>query len=129
MDRDGRVVGSHGGSHLFTIGQRKRIRITDPRPYFVTDIDSAQNVVTIGREEDLLREEMTVRRFNWLLNPRLGTAAVKIRSRHAKTPAEILSIEGDTVRVRFLSPQKAVTPGQAAVFYDGGDVIGGGWIE
>ena len=129
VDREGKKVGSHAGSHLFTIGQRKRIRITNEKPYFVTDIDAKRNEVKIGSESELYADEMTVRRVNWQLNPQLGRIEVKIRSRHEKTGAEIISIEKDTVKVRFEIPQKAVTPGQAAVFYQQDAVIGGGWIS
>ncbi len=126
---DGEVMGEHEGSHEFTIGQRKRIRVTDAQPYFVTAIDAEKNVVTIGREDELLTGEMSVRNVNWLLNPRCGKLLVKIRSRHDKTEAEIIDISASNVQVRFKAPQKAVTPGQAAVFYDGDRVLGGGWIQ
>ncbi len=125
----GEVIGTHQGSHEFTIGQRKRIKITNDDPYFVTAIDPTTNRVTIGPEADLLKGEMTVGRVNWLLNPHLGEITVKIRSRHSKTEAKITSIEKQDVHIKFQSPQKAVTPGQAAVFYDGPRVIGGGWIK
>jgi len=72
---------------------------------------------------------MRVRRVNWLLNARTGPIEVKIRSRHEKTPAEIVVADSSNVTVRFKIRQKAVTPGQAAVFYDGDRVLGGGWIE
>lgn len=129
VNAEGKKMGEHDGSHLFTIGQRKRIKITNVNPYFVTNIDADNNAVTIGSEKDLMKQEMKVRRVNWQLNPREGHVMVKIRSKHEKTPAEIVSIEGENVRVRFDENQKAVTPGQAAVFYDGEKVLGGGWIE
>ena len=125
----GEVIGTHEGSHLFTIGQRKGIRITNPTPYFVTEIDSAKNRVTVGPEEQLLKKTMVVRQVNWLLNPRLGLVDVKIRSRHGKWAAEITGIGDDEAEIQFKSPQKAVTPGQAAVFYENDRVIGGGWID
>jgi tRNA-specific 2-thiouridylase len=129
VNAEGKKMGEHDGSHLFTIGQRKRIKITNVNPYFVTNIDANKNTVTIGSEKDLLKREMKVRRVNWQLNPREGHVMVKIRSKHEKTSAEIIGIEGESVRVRFDDSQKAVTPGQAAVFYDGEKVLGGGWIE
>lgn len=128
VDTTGRTMGTHGGSHLFTIGQRKRIQITDEHPYYVTRIDAEKNEVTIGREADLLRAEMRIQRVNWLLKPRLGNITVKIRSKSAKVGARITAIEKEAVTLRFDDPQKAVTPGQAAVFYDRDRVIGGGWI-
>jgi len=128
INSDGEAVGDHEGSHLYTIGQRKRIMITNPEPYFVTDINAKENTVTIGREEDLLKKEMRVGRMNWLLNPRTGNISVKIRSRHSKTNARIVDFDAQNATVLFEEPQKAVTPGQAAVFYDGSRVVGGGWI-
>ena len=129
VDNEGQVVGTHEGSHLYTIGQRKRIKITDKNPFFVTQVDAERNQVRIGRESDLYRRSMDVRRVNWQLNARLGPIEVKIRSRHEKTGARIVEINEDRVRIEFQDPQKAVTPGQAAVFYDGDRVLGGGWIE
>jgi tRNA-specific 2-thiouridylase len=127
---DDKIMGTHDGSHLFTIGQRKRIRITNITPYFVTGIDLKKNEVRIGSENDLLVSEMNVHRINWQLDPRTGRVLVKIRSRHSRAWAQILSFDSGLVRVKFEAPQKAVTPGQAAVFYDDrGRVIGGGWIK
>ncbi len=129
VNREGEVMGTHEGSHLFTVGQRKRIKITRETPYFVTSVNAEKNEVAIGSEEDLYAQEMQVRRVNWQLSPRLGDIQVKIRSRHSKTEAEITRISDTEATVRFKTPQKAVTPGQAAVFYDGDRVIGGGWIN
>ncbi len=130
VDSEGHVMGTHDGSHLFTIGQRKRIRITNLTPYFVTAIDTAKNEVHIGQENDLLAEEMIVHRVVWQLGPAMGRIKAKIRSRHGQADAEILSFDSEEVRVKFDSPQKAVTPGQAAVFYDDlGRILGGGWIK
>ncbi len=73
--------------------------------------------------------EMVLGRPNWQLHPKTGPVHVKIRSRHEKTPAHIVSFDDTTIRVKFTAPQKAVTPGQAAVLYDGANVVGGGWIH
>ncbi len=127
-DQNGEAVGTHQGSHLFTIGQRKRIQITDENPYYVTSIDATKNQVTIGREEDLMKSQMMVHRVNWISNPRLGDITVKIRSKSAKVKAQLTTIEAGRVVIQFDEPQKAVTPGQAAVFYDDIRVLGGGWI-
>ena len=129
VDQEGRIVGAHAGSHLFTIGQRKRIKITNEDPYYVTHIDAQKNRVTIGSENDLLKNKMLVRRVNWILSPRTGDVTVKIRSKSMKAEARIVSIEKDEVMIQFNDPQKAITPGQAAVFYDGTRVLGGGWIK
>lgn len=125
----GQVVGKHGGSYLFTVGQRKRISVPSPHPYFVSEVDGATNTVRLGEPESLLKASMLVDRVNWMLKPRTGEVFVKIRSRHEKTPAKIESIDGEKVTVTFYTAQKAVTPGQAAVFYTGDRVLGGGWIK
>ena len=129
IDEEGRVVGRHEGSHLYTIGQRKRIQITNPAPYFVTAINAETNTVTISSEDSLFKKTMLVDKVNWILKPRIGNAEVKIRYKNQKTEARILDIESDRVRIEFREPQKAITPGQAAVFYDGNRVLGGGWIS
>lgn len=129
VNQAGEVVGTHEGSHLFTVGQRKRIKIAGKTPYFVAAVDAEKNEITIGSESDLYAQEMKVRRVSWQLHPRLGDIQVKIRSRHSKTEAQITCISGEETTVRFNTPQKAVTPGQAAVFYDNDRVLGGGWIN
>jgi tRNA-uridine 2-sulfurtransferase len=129
IDEEGRQVGTHEGSHLFTVGQRKRINLASPKPYFVTQIESQTNTVLIGAEESLYREGMMVRKVNWQLRPRVGEVAVKIRYKTPKATARIVSIDDESVKIQFREPQKAITPGQAAVFYDQDRVLGGGWIS
>ena len=129
VNAEGEVLGTHEGSHWFTVGQRKRLKLPTPAPYDVTEVRAETHEVVVGFEEDLMADEMRVRRVNWHLAPRLGKIDAKIRSRHSKTSAQIIAINENEVVVHFDSPQKAVTPGQAAVFYDGDRVIGGGWIQ
>lgn len=127
-DRAGRVLGSHDGHQLFTIGQRKGLGTAFGRPMFVAEIDAARNVVVLS-EEDERRAELFVREVNWTSGaPRAGRAEVKIRSMHPGAPASLEALDGGRARVLFEEPQRAVTPGQAAVFYDGDEVLGGGWI-
>jgi len=128
-DTKGAVLGRHPGSHLFTIGQRKRIRVTHEKPYYVTGIDAAKNTVTVGFEGELLAEGLIADRVNWMLAPRAGDVTVKIRSKSQKIPARIVEAGDTEVKLCFKQPQRAVTPGQAAVFYDGDRVLGGGWIK
>jgi tRNA-specific 2-thiouridylase len=128
VNAQGQVVGTHEGSHLYTVGQRKRIGLTNSTPYFVIKVDAEKNEVMIGSEGDIYSNSMTVQRVNWQLSPRIGRIQVKIRSRHEKAAAEIIQISDHEVSVRFQDAQKAVTPGQAAVFYLGDRVLGGGWI-
>ncbi len=130
---DGRSLGAHEGVHHFTVGQRKGLGIATGEPLYVIATDPQSQRVTVGRNEELLRGELTARDMNWVSVAGLEGpthAAVKIRNRHAAAPATLKAIdEGRRVRVRFDEPQRAVTPGQAAVFYDGDLVLGGGWIE
>ena len=129
VDSGGQTLGTHEGSHWFTVGQRKRLKLSSQMPYFVTEVRPKTNEVVVGLEQDLLVDEMRVHRLNWLLTPRLGNVEVKIRSHHSKTSAEIVRMADPEVIVRFKMPQKAVTPGQAAVFYENDRVLGGGWIQ
>lgn len=128
----GEVVGSHGGAHRFTVGQRKGLGISSPEPFYVTSIDPATQRVTVGGEADLLRGECVVSEVNWISLPSLTSstrADVKIRHRHTAASATLVPCDGGRVSVRFDRPQRAVSPGQAAVFYQGDEVLGGGWIE
>lgn len=129
VDRSGRVLGRHDGYHLYTIGQRKRLGVTDPEPLFVIDIDAASNRVVIGRREDLDRQRMKIADINWMQAPAARDYTVKIRSRHTKVGMHILEFKNNEAVVEFCSSQSAVTPGQAAVIYDGDTVVGGGWIQ
>lgn len=130
VNEEGVVLGSHEGAHLFTVGQRKRLRLPEPSPYYVTRIRPETNEVVVGHESDLLASRVVVQKMNWQLEPREGEElSVKIRSRHEKSGARIVSLDGQRVEFEFKDAQKAVTPGQAAVFYRGENVLGGGWIE
>jgi tRNA-specific 2-thiouridylase len=130
---DGRVLGEHDGMHHFTVGQRKGLGIATGEPLYVIATDAQTQRVTVGRNDDLLRASLTAREVNWISIAGLSSparAAVKIRNRHAAAPATLYPTgEPSRVEVRFDEPQRAVTPGQAAVFYDGDLVLGGGWIE
>jgi tRNA-uridine 2-sulfurtransferase len=131
-DQDGRVVGRHEGTHRFTIGQRKGLGLSAPIPLYVVDIDADQRRVVVGPREALERTELTASRVNWIAGvpPASSTRAeVQIRHRHAAAPATVLPLDHNRARVVFDHPQAAITPGQAAVFYDGEVVLGGGWIE
>ncbi|HEY5954736.1 MAG TPA: tRNA 2-thiouridine(34) synthase MnmA [Terrimicrobiaceae bacterium] len=127
---DGSFLGEHAGIELFTIGQRKGLPGGSPKPLYVVDIDPESSRVIVGGEEDLVREEFEIDRVNWLALPDEipDNVTVKIRYAHQGAPAALEPLERGRVRVRLHSPQRAVTPGQAAVFYDGDKVVGGGWI-
>ncbi len=133
VDAEGRVVGEHDGVHHFTVGQRRGLRVAAGEPLYVIETRPAEQRVVIGRGEALLRERLTAKDVNWIsIAPidRPLRARVKIRNKHAAAEAT-LHPTPDPARteVRFDEPQRAVTPGQAAVFYDGDLVLGGGWIE
>ncbi|MEO5925975.1 MAG: tRNA 2-thiouridine(34) synthase MnmA [Bryobacteraceae bacterium] len=124
---DGQVVGEHEGVHRFTVGQRRGLGIAAGEPLYVISTDTATQRVTIGRNDELLRSTMRVADINWIsiAEPTEPIRAeVKIRNRHNAAPATIVGNE-----VTFDEPQRAVTPGQGAVFYRGELVLGGGWIE
>ncbi len=127
----GEKLAEHEGVHHFTVGQRKGLGVAKGEPLYVISTDPASQRVTVGSNGDLLRCTLMARKVNWVSWPKLNAptrAEVKIRHRHQAAPATISPV-GDDVEVRFDEPQRAVTPGQAAVFYQGDLVLGGGWIE
>ena len=132
IDTQGRPIGTHRGLIHYTIGQRKGLGNTWGRPVFVVAIDPAANTVTLGGSGDLFRREVRVSAFNWIAGePPAGPirCAVKLRYRQAEQPAKAKP-EGDgRVTLVFDEPQRAPTPGQYAVLYDGDVVLGGGRIE
>ena len=127
----GNFLAEHEGIEMFTIGQRKGLPGGSPRPRYVVDIDPATRRVFVGDAEDLLVEEFEIDRINW--SSREATdepmaVTVKIRYSHPGTAATLIPLDGDRALVRLDEPQKAVTPGQAAVCYEGDVVVAGGWI-
>ena len=133
VSSDGRILGEHSGVHHFTVGQRRGLGVATGEPLYVIATEPATQRVIVGRNEELLRSRLVARDVNWLSWPGLAASAraeVKIRNKHVAAPATLLAT-GDPSRVEVLfdQPQRAVTPGQAAVFYDGDLVLGGGWIE
>jgi len=132
VDTEGRERGRHAGAHHFTVGQRKGLGIAAPEPLYVIATDSKTQTVTIGSNDELLRPTMTVRDVNWVSWNGLAAPAraqVRIRNRHMPAAAMLYPLDTDHLEVRFDEPQRAVTPGQGAVFYSGDLVAGGGWIE
>jgi len=131
-DAAGNPLGTHEGVPFYTIGQRKGLGLALGRPVFVSQIDTQTNAITISGEEDLLQDEFTVTSVNWIAEfcPPDGREVVcKIRYRDPGAAALLSDAAEHAVRVRFVSPQRAITPGQSAVFYDGDIVIGGGVID
>ncbi len=130
-DLEGNFLAEHEGIEMFTIGQRKGLPGGSPRPRYVVDIDPGTNRVFVGEAEDLLVEEFEIDHLNWSSRAPLAEpieVTVKIRYSHPGTPAILQPLDGHRAVVRLKEPQKAVTPGQAAVCYDDDVVIAGGWI-
>ena len=130
-DRGGRELGRHDGVHRYTVGQRKGLRLSTSVPLYVVDIDAAANAVTVGPRDALDRIRLTTSGVNWIAGspPGTGRVTARIRHRHADAPARVEPLDDDRAAVVFDEPQRAVAPGQAAVFYDGETVLGGGWID
>jgi tRNA-specific 2-thiouridylase len=131
VDLHGHVLGHHDGIEFYTIGQRKGLGITTPKPVYVVELDAENNRVVVGDDSALDRDEFIADRCNWhpfdkLTEPIEVTA--KIRYNHPGTPATVTPLENNSVRVKLHTPQRAITPGQAAVFYQDDLVVGGGWI-
>jgi tRNA-uridine 2-sulfurtransferase len=127
----GQSRGKHEGVHNFTVGQRKGLGVASPTPLYVISIDHDRKQVTVGAEQELMRDSLRAQRLNWISIAGLQgemRAQVKIRHRHEPAWATLRPSGEDEVEARFDEPVRAVTPGQAAVFYGGDEVIGGGWI-
>jgi tRNA-uridine 2-sulfurtransferase len=134
VDEDGTVVGRHRGVHQFTIGQRRGLGFAAGKPLYVLAIDRENNRVTVGDDESLRRTACEVDNVNWIAleNPTAPVrAAVKIRHKHTPAEATVEPMDGVHARVTFDTPQRAITSGQGAVFYElnGDRVLGGGWIR
>jgi tRNA-specific 2-thiouridylase len=145
VDTGGKVVGKHEGIQRYTIGQRRGIGISEEKPLYVVSIESKTNQITVGGAEELLSSEFTAAGVNWIAfdNPADSDRAsadlhrtdadpvraeVRVRYRHTAAPATIFPLPNNRARIVFDEPQRAITPGQATVFYRGDEVAGGGWI-
>jgi tRNA-specific 2-thiouridylase len=132
VDLQGRVVATHHGVHHFTVGQRKGLGVSAAEPLYVLKLDAARKLVQVGPRSALDRPMLTASGVNWVAGrPPAGEfrAQVQIRSRHAAAAARVTPIEADRMAVTFDAPQSAITPGQAAVVFQGDEVLGGGWID
>lgn len=128
---DGKIIGRHQGTYRYTVGQRRGLGIAWSEPLYVLGIDTERNRVVVGPKRELYRSGLRAKDLNWIMPPPAGefTATCKIRYRHLPVPCRVIPREGNRGEVRFLAPEKSVTPGQAVVFYDDDRVLGGGWIE
>ena len=132
VTEDGTVIGRHSGVHNYTIGQRKGLGFATGKPIYVLAIDPEQNRVVVGEDDALRSVSFEMEGVNWISIAELAApvrALVKIRHKHDPAPATAEALPGLRARITFEQPQRAVTPGQAAVIYDGDSVLAGGWIR
>ena len=132
VNEDGEVTGRHNGVHNFTIGQRKGLGFAAGKPLYVLSIDPQKNRVVVGEDEALRKQTFEVESVNWVSIARPSEpfrATVKIRHKHEPAPATVDPLDETRARVTFDAPQRAITPGQAAVFYDADRVLAGAWIR
>lgn len=133
VDKEGHVLGKHRGITHYTVGQRKGLNLSLGRPVFVVEIRPETNEVVIGDAEDVFSDYLTCSSLNWMavdgLHGREMKVTAKIRYSHKGAECVIRELDGDLVECRFEEPQRAITPGQAVVFYDGDYVVGGGVIR
>ena len=131
VDMDGNVLGEHKGIVGYTIGQRKGLGIAYEHPLYVVSLDVPANKVVLGKNEDLFSTEALVENINWIDpndNREEFDCSAKVRYRMSDKPCHVVRLDATTAKVSFIEPQRAITPGQAAVFYDQDVVLGGGTI-
>jgi len=127
----GETIGRHNGLHHYTVGQRKGLGLAVGYPVYVVALDRANNRLVVGEDRELRHSVCIIRSVNWIpyaVPDDTIEAAVRIRNRHEPARAQITPLGATNARVSFHEPQRAITPGQAAVFYSGEQVLGGGWI-
>ncbi|RUT04434.1 tRNA-specific 2-thiouridylase MnmA [Dulcicalothrix desertica PCC 7102] len=132
VDIDGKILGKHDGTHHYTIGQRKGLGIAAAEPLYVISIDAINNRVVVGDRTKATKPECTIHRVNWVSIAEPSTpirAEVQVRYRSAPVPVTVIPLEGARAKIVFDEPQFSITPGQAAVWYNGEKVLGGGIIE
>jgi len=132
VNESGDVIGHHNGVHNFTIGQRKGLGFAAGKPLYVLSIDPENKRVVVGEDDVLRKTRCEVAGVNWISceEPSVPLRAfAKIRHKHEPAPATVEPLDVTTARVTFDAPQRAITPGQAVVFYEADTVLGGGWIR
>ncbi len=129
VDGGGRILGRHGGTHNFTLGQRKGLGISSEGPLYVTRVDAGRSLITLGSEEELYSSTAVCRRLRLRFRKPDGPLLAKIRYRHAAAEVERVESGEGSMKVRFRKPQRAITPGQSLVLYREGIIVGGGVIS
>ncbi len=132
VDGKGAVLGRHNGVHNYTVGQRKGLGISDATPWYVSAIDAKNNRIVVGKDNDLFKKSITIQNVLWSCNILPDTSKrylVRIRYRHAGSPARLKQTGSDTWQLDFTDNQRAVTPGQFAVLYEDDIIIGSGEIQ
>ena len=132
VNEEGERLGEHAGVHRFTVGQRKGLGVSSSAPLYVLKIDPESRDITVGPRASLGRDELTASGVNWISVAAPGDwvpVSAQIRHRHTATPGRVRALPDRRAEFIFDTPQPAVTPGQAVVFYDDDVVVGGGWIE
>ncbi len=132
VDTQGRILGRHKGLPFYTIGQRKGLGLSAGRPLYVVGFDREKNLMFVGGKQEVYGSELIADRVNWIAMDELRQpirVKAKIRYSHREADAIVEPSGDSTVKVEFMQPQEAITPGQAVVFYDGDIVLGGGWIK
>ncbi|HWI16570.1 MAG TPA: tRNA 2-thiouridine(34) synthase MnmA [Vicinamibacterales bacterium] len=132
VDNEGKVLGTHAGVHRFTIGQRKGLGLSSTEPLYVLEIKPESSQVVVGSRDDLGKTQLSASEVNWVSGAAPGDwlrVSAQIRHRHAAAPARVRRTDEGRAELEFDTPQTAITPGQAVVFYEGDEVLGGGWID
>lgn len=132
VDTQGRILGKHKGLPFYTVGQRKGLGLSVGKPLYVVELDSERNLMLVGEKEQVYGAGLIADRSNWIPMDELHQpirVKAKIRYSHREADATVEPLEDGKVKVEFVQPQEAITPGQAVVFYQGDMVLGGGWIE
>jgi len=132
VNREGKTLGTHQGLLHYTVGQRRGLGVASNSPLYVLEVKPETNTLVVGGESELRQSELTAEQVNWvsISAPTASLEALaRIRYHALEAPARLAPISGNSVRVAFHEPQKAITPGQSVVFYDGDKVLGGGIIN
>jgi tRNA-specific 2-thiouridylase len=131
VNAKGEKLGEHSGIHRYTIGQRRGLGIAHEKPLYVVQIERLKNQIVVGEKDELEAIEFTAKGVNWVAFDEPSEpvrAEVKVRYRHEPATATIYALPDNRARIVFDEPQRAITPGQATIFYHGEEVVGGGWI-